>query len=143
MAFEELRLHVDRSGREPKVFMLTAGTLGMARARSQFSSNFFGCAGFRIIDNTFFKDVEEGIKAALASKAEIVVLCAADDDYTELAPKVLAGLGGKATLVIAGAPESQPQLEAAGIKNFIRVTSHVLETLNTYVRALAPSLTHI
>ena len=37
MAFEEMRLHVDRSGKEPKAFMLTCGNLGMARARSQFS----------------------------------------------------------------------------------------------------------
>ena len=52
MAFEEMRLHVDRSGKEPKAFMLTCGNLGMARARSQFSCNFFACAGIKVIDNT-------------------------------------------------------------------------------------------
>ena len=83
MAFEEMRLHVDRSGRQPKAFMLTCGSLAMARARAQFSCNFFGCAGIRVQDNTFFKSVEEGAKAALESKAEIVVVCAADDDYAE------------------------------------------------------------
>ena len=81
MAFEEMRLHVDRSGRQPKAFMLTCGSLAMARARAQFSCNFFGCAGIRVQDNTFFKSVEEGVKAALESKAEIVVVCAAADDY--------------------------------------------------------------
>ena len=32
MAFEEMRLQVDRSGKEPKAFMLTCGNLGMAPA---------------------------------------------------------------------------------------------------------------
>lgn len=116
--------------------MLTCGTLGMARARAQFSSNFFGCAGIGIIDNNFFEDVEEGIKEALDSKAEIVVVCAADDDYATLAPQIHKGLGGKATMVVAGAPKSQPELEAEGIKNFISVKSNVLESLKFYLKEL-------
>ncbi|MDE7344695.1 MAG: acyl-CoA mutase large subunit family protein, partial [Alistipes sp.] len=76
MAFEEMRLHVDRSGKQPKAFMLTCGSLAMARARAQFSCNFFACAGIRVQDNTFFKSIEEGVAAALESKAEIVVVCA-------------------------------------------------------------------
>jgi len=135
-AFEELRLAVDRSGKNPAAFMLTCGSLAMARARSQFSSNFFACAGIRIIDNNFFDSVEAGVKAALKSKAQIVVLCAADDDYAALAPEAFKLLGGKATFVVAGAPASQPELEAQGIKNFISVRSNVLQTLNQYVKEL-------
>ena len=129
MAFEEMRLQVDRSGKEPKAFMLTCGNLGMARARSQFSCNFFACAGIKVIDNTYFKSIEEGAKAALESKAQIVVVCASDDDYAEAAPKVKELLGGKAILVVAGAPACAPELEAQGITNFINVKSNVLETL--------------
>ena len=136
MAFEEMRLHVDRSGRQPKAFMLTCGSLAMARARAQFSCNFFGCAGIRVQDNTFFKSVEEGAKAALESKAEIVVVCAADDDYAEVAPKVKELLGGKAILVVAGAPACTPELEAQGITNFINVKSNVLETLKFYLKEM-------
>ncbi|MCC8018306.1 MAG: methylmalonyl-CoA mutase family protein [Rikenellaceae bacterium] len=136
MAFEELRLRVDRSGREPKAFMLTCGSLAMARARSQFSSNFFGCAGIRVIDNNFFADVEEGARKALSSGAEIIVLCAADDDYAALAPRVKELLGGKAILVVAGAPASMEELKAQGIGNFINVRSNVLETLKQYVADL-------
>ena len=136
MAFEEMRLHVDRSGKEPKAFMLTCGNLAMARARAQFSCNFFACAGIRVIDNTFFKSVEEGVKAALESKAQIVVVCASDDDYAEVAPKVKELLGDKAILVIAGAPACTPELEAQGIKNFINVKSNVLETLKYYLKEM-------
>lgn len=136
MAFEEMRLQVDRSGKEPKAFMLTCGNLGMARARSQFSCNFFACAGIKVIDNTYFKSIEEGAKAALESKAQIVVVCASDDDYAEAAPKVKELPGGKAILVVAGAPACAPELEAQGITNFINVKSNVLETLKFYLKEM-------
>lgn len=136
MAFEEMRLHVDRSGRQPKAFMLTCGSLAMARARAQFSCNFFACAGIRVQDNTFFHSVEEGVEAALAAKADIVVVCASDDDYATVAPKVKELLGGKAILVVAGAPACMAELEAQGIGNFIHVKSNVLDTLKFYLKEM-------
>lgn len=136
MAFEQMRLEVDRSGKEPKAFMLTCGSLAMARARAQFSCNFFACAGIKVIDNTFFRSIEEGVEAALASKAQIVVVCASDDDYAEAAPKVKELLGDKAILVVAGAPACTPELEAQGIRNFINVKSNVLETLKFYLKEM-------
>ncbi|MDR2890597.1 MAG: acyl-CoA mutase large subunit family protein [Alistipes sp.] len=136
MPFERIRLATDKSGKTPTAFMLTCGTLAMARARAQFACNFFACAGIRVVDNTFFASVDEGVKAALAAKADIVVICASDDDYTALAPEAHKLLGGKAILVVAGAPASQPELEAAGISHFISVKSNVLETLKSYLKEL-------
>ena len=136
MAFEQMRLKVDRSGKEPKAFMLTCGALAFARARAQFSCNFFACAGIRVQDNTYFKSVEEGVKAALEAKAEIVVICAADDDYATLAPEAFKLLGDKAIFVVAGAPACKEELEAQGIKNFISVRNNVLETLQYYLKEL-------
>ena len=136
MAFEQMRLHVDRSGKEPKAFMLTCGSLAMARARAQFSCNFFACAGIRVIDNTFFKSLEDGVKAALESKAEIVVVCSSDDDYAEVAPKIKEMLGDKAILVVAGAPACMEELQSKGINNFISVKSNVLETLKGYLKQM-------
>ena len=133
MAFEAMRFGVDKSGKELKAFMLTCGNLAMARARAQFSCNFFASAGIRVQDNNFFKSVEEGVEAALASEAQIVVICASDDDYAELAPKAQELLGGKAILVVAGAPACTEELQAKGINNFISVKSNVLETLRSYL----------
>ena len=133
MSFEAMRYGVDKSGKELKAFMLTCGNLAMARARAQFSCNFFACAGIRVQDNNFFKSVEEGVEAALASEAQIVVVCASDDDYAEVAPKVQELLGGKAILVVAGAPACTEELQAKGINNFISVKSNVLETLRSYL----------
>lgn len=135
-AFEELRMKTDFSGRRPIVFMLTIGSLSMRLARSQFSGNFFGCAGYEIINNNGFKTIEEGVNAAMAAKADIVVLCSSDDEYAALAPEAFQKLGDKAILVVAGAPACQPELEALGIKNFISIKSNVLETLKGYQRML-------
>ena len=88
------------------------------------------------VDNNFFKSVEEGVEAALASKAEIVVVCASDDDYATVAPRVKELLGDKAILVVAGAPACAAELEAQGITNFINVKSNVLETLKDYLKKL-------
>ncbi|MFR9651004.1 MAG: methylmalonyl-CoA mutase family protein [Rikenellaceae bacterium] len=136
MAFEQMRLSVDRSGRELKAFMLTCGNLGMARARSQFACNFFACAGIKVMDNTYFKSVAEGVEAAKAAKADIVVICSSDDDYATLAPEAKALLAGESILVVAGAPACAAELEAQGIANFINVKSNVLETLKFYLKEL-------
>lgn len=136
MAFEALRLKTDRSGKEPKAFMLTLGNLAFARARAQFSSNFFACAGIRPIDNTLFASVDEGVAAALESKAEIVVVCSSDDEYATFAPEVAEKLAGKAIIVVAGDPACKEELQAKGLKNFISVRSNVLETLKGFQKEL-------
>ena len=134
--FEAMRLKVDQSGKAPKAFMLTCGNLAMARARAQFSCNFFACAGIKVQDNTFFASVEEGVKAAKEFGADIVVICSSDDDYATLAPEAQKLLAGSAMLVVAGAPACQPELEAQGITNFISVRQNVLETLADYLNKL-------
>ncbi|MBQ0123631.1 MAG: methylmalonyl-CoA mutase small subunit [Bacteroidales bacterium] len=134
--FEALRLATDRSGKEPKAFMLTFGNLAMCRARAQFSSNFFAVAGIRNIDNNRFDSVEEGVKAALESKAEIIVACSSDEEYADAVPQIAKLVGNKAIVVVAGDPECRPALEEQGIKNFINVRCNVLETLKGYQKML-------
>ena len=130
--FEALRLATDRCGRQPVVFMLTFGNLAMCRARAQFSCNFFAVAGFKVVDNNRFATIEEGVKAALAAKADIVVACSADDEYAEAVPQIAERLGNKAVLVVAGDPECRPQLEEKGITHYIHVKCNILDTLREY-----------
>ena len=127
--FEALRMTTEKSGKTPKVFMLTIGNLAMRLARSQFSANFFGCAGYKIIDNLGFDTVEAGVEAAVKAGAEIVVLCSSDDEYAEFAPAAYKALAGRAEFVVAGAPACADDLKAQGIDQFVNVKSNVLETL--------------
>lgn len=130
--FEDLRLATERAANRPKVFMLTIGNLAMRLARSQFSANFFGCAGYEIIDNLGFQTVQEGIDAAMAKQADVVVLCSSDDEYAELAPEAFKALAGRAEFVVAGAPACTDDLKAVGIEHFIHVRSNVLDTLRAF-----------
>ncbi len=135
-AIEELRYRTDASGKRPKVFMLTLGGLAMRRARAQFSCNFFAVAGFEVIDNIGFKTIDEGLKAAIDAKSDIVVICSSDDEYVTLAPEAFEKLGNKAIYVVAGEPACKAELEAKGIKNFISTKSNVLDTLVEYQKML-------
>jgi len=130
--FEKLRLATEKSGKRPKAFMLTIGNLAMRLARAQFSSNFFGCAGYEIIDNIGFKTVKEGIDAAMEKGADIVVLCSSDDEYAEYAPEAYKELDGRAMFVVAGAPACMDDLKAIGIEDFIHVRVNVLDTLTKF-----------
>ena len=113
--FEALRMTTEKSGKTPKVFMLTIGNLAMRLARSQFSANFFGCAGYKIIDNLGFDTVEAGVEAAVKAGAEIVVLCSSDDEYAEFAPAAYKALAGRAEFVVAGAPACADDLNSRSI----------------------------
>lgn len=130
--FEALRLATEAASNRPKVFMLTIGNLAMRLARAQFSTNFFGCAGYEIIDNLGFDTVQEGVDAALEKGADVIVLCSSDDEYATLAPEAFKYLDGRAMFVVAGAPACMEELQAVGINDFIHVRCNVLETLQSF-----------
>ena len=133
--FEDLRIHTEEA-KTPVAFMLTIGNLAMRQARAQFSCNFLACAGYKVIDNLGFKTVEEGVDAALAAGADIVVICSSDDEYAEYAIPAFKYLDNRAMFVVAGAPACMEDLKAAGIENFVHVRCNVLETLKEYNQKL-------
>jgi methylmalonyl-CoA mutase len=131
--FEKLRLAAERSPKgRPKVFMLTYGNVAMRLARSQFSGNFFACAGYEIIDNKGFCSADEGVESAMKAGAQVIVLCSSDEEYPEIAPEVFEKVKGRAIVVVAGAPACMDDLKKAGISEFIHVRSNVLETLKQF-----------
>ena len=137
-AFEELRLATERSGKKPKVFMLTYGNVAMRRARSGFATNFFGVVGYEIIDNVGFATAQEGVEAALKANADIVVLCSSDDEYAEIVADACNGLKGKVkSIVLAGFPKEQVDaFKAAGIDEFIHVKTNALECLTSFQKLM-------
>lgn len=134
--FEELRLATEAASKRPKVFMLTIGNLAMRLARAQFSTNFFGCAGYEIIDNLGFDTVEQGVDAALEQGADVIVLCSSDDEYATLAPEAFKYLNGRAEFVVAGAPACTDDLKAVGINDYVHVRCNVLDTLRDFNKRL-------
>ena len=136
--FETLRYTTDvysKENKRPVAFMLTMGNLNFRKARAQFSCNFFAVAGFTVIDNNGFATVEEGVAAAKAAGADIVVVCSSDDEYAEIVPNVAEQLDNE-ILVVAGTPACRPELEEKGITNFVNVKSNILEELKAYQEML-------
>ena len=129
---ETLRLRTEKASETPKVFLLTIGDLTMRKARAGFASGFFACAGFEVIDNLGFNSVEDGVKAAVEQKVNIVVVCSSDDEYMDVAPAALKQLSDKAITVVAGYPKSVDELKVKGIKHFIHIKSNLIETLQGF-----------
>jgi methylmalonyl-CoA mutase len=139
-AFEQLRYQTDlysRNNKRPTVWMLTYGNLAMRKARAGFASSFFACAGYQIVDNTGFDTMEQGIEAAKASQAEIIVLCSTDEAYEGTAIKAFEALRETKIVVMAGYPTALvDELKAAGMQHFIHVKSNLLQTLQSFQQAL-------
>jgi methylmalonyl-CoA mutase len=141
--FEALRYRTDmyaKGHNRPAAFMFTYGNLGMRIARSQFSRNFFACAGFETIDNLGFNTIEEGVQAFIESQAEILVICSSDDEYAVIAPEIYRQVKDHAIIVVAGYPKDYlDQLRAEGLEHFIHVRSNVLEELKKFQALLKVS----
>ena len=101
----------------------------MRKARAQFSANFFGCAGYRIIDNQGFSNVDQAVESAIESNPDIVVICSSDEEYQAFAPDIYIRLKDKAIIVVAGNPACKEDLKSKGIDNFIHVKSNVISIL--------------
>ena len=110
----------------------------MRKARANFASNFFACAGFQVVDNPGFKTLDEGIAAAREVKPEILVICSSDEEYGEgNALKIYEELKNETIVVLAGNPEGTADiLKEAGLKYFIHVKSNVLDTLTEFQKQL-------
>ncbi len=138
-AFEALRLAVENHATKgfdiPKVFLFTYGNPAMRKARASFAAGFFGLAAYDIIDNIGFKSIEEGVKASIESKAEIIVFCSSDDEYIEMAEAAsqIKKANKKAIILVAGNPKGLAEkLQEAGVDGFVHVRTNALETLIHY-----------
>ncbi len=142
-AFEALRMAVENHASKgldtPRVFLFTYGNPAMRKARAGFSANFFGVAGYEIIDNLGFPDVNSGVKATLDSGAHIVVLCSSDEEYEEMATAAsqIKKEAPNTQVVVAGNPKDLvDKLKAAGVDDFIHMRTNVLEALMRYNEVL-------
>ncbi len=131
--FEKLRLSIEAKEETPTVFLLKVGHPAMRQARAQFVANFFGCAGFQILENLGYNTVAEGVEDAKKSDSHIVVICSSDDEYATAAPEAYEALKDSAEFVVAGAPACTDELKEKGITNFVHVRSNLLGELKRYV----------
>lgn len=138
--FEKLRFKTDQyalENKRPTVWMFTFGNLAMRNARAQFAANFFGCAGFNIINNPGFQSAEAGIASAKKARPDIVVICSSDDEYADNAINIYNSLKDDTIVVLAGYPKGLiDDLKENRFDNFIHVKTNVLAELTRYQQLL-------
>jgi methylmalonyl-CoA mutase len=141
--FETLRLQTEeyakKNGSAPKVFLWTAGDLAMRLARATFIKNFFGCAGYTVIDTNGIPNVAEGIELVKKNAPQIVVLCSKDDEYLGLAKEIFPALEKEfpnIIRIVAGNPKEAEDLKASGAQDFIHVLTNAIESLSSYQKKL-------
>jgi methylmalonyl-CoA mutase len=137
--FEAMRLRTERyekaTGKTPKVFLLQFGDSKMRRARAEFSTEFFQCAGFAIVKPPAFATVEAALASIKAEKPDFVVLCSSDPEYTTLAAQVCPLV--KQPVIVAGYPkDALEQLKQGGVAEFVHIRSNAIETLTALQRKL-------
>ncbi len=136
-AFEELRLRTELSGKIPSVFILSYGNLTWRKSRAGFSNGYFACAGYEISAQNSFGNIEEGIKAANNSNANIVVFCSSDDEYMNISSEDIKKINTGIIPVIAGDPkEKLDHFKSIGIQHFIHMKTNILEKLTVFNQLL-------
>jgi methylmalonyl-CoA mutase len=137
--FERLReasAAATAAGKEPLLFQANIGPSRLYRLRADWTTGFFEVGGFKVAADRDFKDAGEAAAAALASGAKIVVITSMDETYATavepLARAIKAGNSGIHILVAGAAPkekETENAWRAAGVDEFVNVTSNSLEML--------------
>ena len=105
----------------------------MRKARAMFSSNFFACAGFEIIEDVEFETEEEKFDEIRKQKPSIVVACSSDAEYADLVPMLKQKLKHGEKLVVAGYPKDLIEsFGKIGVTDFIHAKSNILEVLTKF-----------
>jgi methylmalonyl-CoA mutase len=137
-SYEQLRLrterHMAKAGKCPRILLAEFGDMRMRTARSGFATNFFACAGFETVTQTF-----ENADGIAEKDAELIVLCSSDAEYLPMASEVCSKLqanGKTSPIVVAGNPDSAERLRAAGVDDFVHIRSNPIAFLTKWLQRL-------
>ncbi|MBN1212982.1 MAG: acyl-CoA mutase large subunit family protein [candidate division Zixibacteria bacterium] len=137
--FENLRSAVEKHRVEKgslKVFLATLGPVGAYMPRLDFAASFFEVGGFEVVRTGGYETADDAADSALASGAEIVVICGLDSAYVEGAPVIARKVKKdkpKTIIVLAGLPTDDKLKKLftdAGVDRFIHIKADLLEVLS-------------
>lgn len=128
--------YMAETGKSIRVFLANMGPIPQHKARADFSAGFMEVAHFEILRNNGFAAPEEAAGAAVASGADVAVICSTDDTYPELVPPIARSIKEKAPemfVLLAGspAPEYKDSYVEAGVDDFIHVRANCYDILKT------------
>lgn len=142
--YEEMRARTeayrDKTSDNVKIFLANMGPIPQHKARADFITGFMEVGNFEVIKNNGHPTVEACADAAVASGADIAVICSTDATYPELVPPLARLIKQKKPgmkIFLAGAPaeEYKQTYQDAGVNDFISVKSNCLAVLTELQRA--------
>ena len=126
--------YIEKTGDNAKVFLCNMGPIPQHKARADFSASFMEVAHFDVLRNNGFATPDEAVDAAVASGADVAIICSTDATYPELVPPIAKGIKAKAPnmkvfLAGAPAPEFKASYDEAGVDEYIHVRANCLAIL--------------
>ncbi|MFP4540597.1 MAG: methylmalonyl-CoA mutase family protein [Opitutales bacterium] len=124
-AYEALIERVEALGEAASLLQVNFGPSRRYRARADWTSAFFRVAGFPVLSDDDFLNVEDAVAAAESGPAKVAIIVSDDATYAERAVEVAKALKAarpELYLILAGAPgENEPALREAGVDDFVHV----------------------
>lgn len=142
--YEAMRRAAERytqwNGHAPKLGLARIGKLKRHKPRMDFTTAFFAVGGFEPAPLEAELAPEAAAEAAVASGAQVFVICGTDDDYPEYVPAFCRALKAKApevSIILAGAPgEHEAAYQEAGLDDHISIKSPNYAVNQTYLQKL-------
>ncbi|MDO9443352.1 MAG: methylmalonyl-CoA mutase family protein [Beijerinckiaceae bacterium] len=136
--FERLRDRSDavlaQSGRRPRIYLATLGTIADFTARAMFARSFFEAGGFETVFAKESETPEASAAGFAASEAKLACLCTSDALIAEKGPETAAKLAiaGARHIYSAGRPgANEAALREAGVVDFIYAGSDLVACLDS------------
>ncbi len=138
--FEALRRNAEtiatEKGSRPRIFMATVGTLASFKPRADFSTALFEVGGFEVLGNEPLENAESAAAAAVASPANIIVICSTDQNYPEVIPPLARAIKDarpETMVLVAGKPpaEMEQTYRDAGVDEFFFMGIDCRQLLST------------
>jgi methylmalonyl-CoA mutase len=136
--YEELRSnitkHAAETGKRPAIWLAKFGHPKQWTARAEFARGFFGVGGYEMLENLEGANTTgEAFASASSASAQVVVLCATDEDYVEIVPDFVSRLKQSHPdiyVILAGYPVDRiEEYRQAGIDGFIHMRAECLSFL--------------
>lgn len=126
--YETLRLAargLAEAGSPAKIHQLNMGPSRRYRIRADWTSSFFQVAGFEILNEDDYDDIDAALAALKESGAKVAVITSDDETYgttVEALAGAIRQLDTAIRILVAGAPgENEEAWRAAGVDDFVHV----------------------
>lgn len=125
---------VEKTGKRPRVELVSFGNLTMRKARAAFSYDFMGVSGFEIWQEKSYDSAKQAAGRSALTESEVVVICSSDADYAESAllfVETFRDINSDKVLLLAGNPiDIMDALSNAGLDGCIHLKSDVIQTIS-------------